>query len=232
MNSSKKLIGGGVFVAAVVILAVGDYYIKTRQPVGLACMAEAKVCPDGSTVEKGGPKCEFAACPVATTKSEVENPQSSIPADWKTYKNEKVGIELKYPQNFDLYQESVGQFELIIHLDFLAKGASFDKSRGEGQHIVLTVAEQQIAGSPQELIDQRTKYKDPTTGREYLLKEKKRISSNPLTYELVYGQGEFGVITTIRKSGEWTIWWSINWYKSPEYQAIVEKMLSTLKFTK
>lgn len=29
----------------------------------LICTQEAKVCPDGSTVGRSGPKCEFAACP-------------------------------------------------------------------------------------------------------------------------------------------------------------------------
>ena len=29
------------------------------------CMQDAKVCPDGSTVERSGPNCEFAPCPNA-----------------------------------------------------------------------------------------------------------------------------------------------------------------------
>ena len=28
-----------------------------------ACTEEAKICPDGSSVGRSGPKCEFAACP-------------------------------------------------------------------------------------------------------------------------------------------------------------------------
>lgn len=28
-----------------------------------ACTEEAKVCPDGSSVGRTGPHCEFAACP-------------------------------------------------------------------------------------------------------------------------------------------------------------------------
>lgn len=30
---------------------------------GKPCTKEAKVCPDGSSVGRGGPNCEFAACP-------------------------------------------------------------------------------------------------------------------------------------------------------------------------
>ena len=29
----------------------------------VACTEEAKVCPDGSSVGREGPNCEFAACP-------------------------------------------------------------------------------------------------------------------------------------------------------------------------
>jgi hypothetical protein len=32
-----------------------------------ACTAEAKICPDGSSVGRSGPNCEFAPCPGATT---------------------------------------------------------------------------------------------------------------------------------------------------------------------
>jgi len=37
------------------------YYSYTQKPT--ACTAEAKVCPDGSTVGRTGPDCEFEACP-------------------------------------------------------------------------------------------------------------------------------------------------------------------------
>jgi hypothetical protein len=32
-------------------------------PDGQACTMEAKVCPDGSSVGRTGPNCEFAPCP-------------------------------------------------------------------------------------------------------------------------------------------------------------------------
>lgn len=34
-----------------------------------ACHADAKICPDGSSVGREGPKCEFAACPAANATS-------------------------------------------------------------------------------------------------------------------------------------------------------------------
>lgn len=35
----------------------------TRPSEPIACTMEAKLCPDGSAVGRGGPDCEFAACP-------------------------------------------------------------------------------------------------------------------------------------------------------------------------
>ncbi len=33
------------------------------RPEPVACTMEAKLCPDGSSVSRQGPNCEFAACP-------------------------------------------------------------------------------------------------------------------------------------------------------------------------
>ena len=35
----------------------------TPTPSSVACTMEAKICPDGSSVGRSGPKCEFAPCP-------------------------------------------------------------------------------------------------------------------------------------------------------------------------
>jgi hypothetical protein len=41
---------------------------------GVVCTAEAKICPDGSSVGRIGPNCEFAACPTdETTDWNLEN---------------------------------------------------------------------------------------------------------------------------------------------------------------
>lgn len=45
-------------------------------PNQIACTQEAKLCPDGSSVGRSGPKCEFAACPASFSDKEYlkQNP--------------------------------------------------------------------------------------------------------------------------------------------------------------
>ncbi|MBX7081240.1 MAG: hypothetical protein K1X88_18715 [Nannocystaceae bacterium] len=54
---------------ALVLAALGACTGKkdTTKPDGKGgvCTEEAKVCPDGSSVSRSGPNCEFAACPEA-----------------------------------------------------------------------------------------------------------------------------------------------------------------------
>jgi hypothetical protein len=38
---------------------------------GVACTKEAKICPDGSSVGRTGPNCEFAECPAAPADGEA-----------------------------------------------------------------------------------------------------------------------------------------------------------------
>ncbi|VVB67212.1 Uncharacterised protein [Candidatus Norongarragalina meridionalis] len=47
-------------------------------PSPVACTAEAKICPDGSSVGRTGPNCEFAPCPsVAPSPSPTTKPSPS-----------------------------------------------------------------------------------------------------------------------------------------------------------
>ena len=52
----------------------------------VACTAEAKVCPNGSTVGRTGPQCEFTACP-----------EPVVDPSWKTETDAKTGISFRYP---------------------------------------------------------------------------------------------------------------------------------------
>ncbi|MDP3770216.1 MAG: hypothetical protein U1A25_02260 [Candidatus Sungbacteria bacterium] len=70
----------------------------------IACTQEAKSCPDGSSVGRTGLNCEFALCPSEAlceggVCSEVFPSQfpSADTSNWKTYRNEQYGFEMKYP---------------------------------------------------------------------------------------------------------------------------------------
>lgn len=43
--------------------ASGAVGVEGATPLNAACSKDAKICPDGSTVGRVAPKCEFAPCP-------------------------------------------------------------------------------------------------------------------------------------------------------------------------
>ncbi|MDO8561716.1 MAG: hypothetical protein Q7S05_02715 [bacterium] len=57
-----------VIVGVSVLILAGLWAVDVRiaeAPEGRACTQEAKLCPDGSSVGRTGPNCEFAQCPVS-----------------------------------------------------------------------------------------------------------------------------------------------------------------------
>ncbi|MDB5254325.1 MAG: hypothetical protein JWL80_391 [Parcubacteria group bacterium] len=70
---NNKLVGG---IIAVLVIGIAGYMLWMRPtvtaPTGtsanpVACTMDAKICPDGSSVGRQGPKCEFAPCPTTTS---------------------------------------------------------------------------------------------------------------------------------------------------------------------
>ncbi len=57
----------GIVVGISIVAFSGNRQINfggtNEGEVGVACTMEAKLCPDGSSVGRQGPKCEFAPCP-------------------------------------------------------------------------------------------------------------------------------------------------------------------------
>jgi hypothetical protein len=81
-----------LFIALVIIAAligtVGYFILRPTAPAQVACTQEAKICPDGSTVGRVGPNCEFASCPPIATGGNL-----------KTFSDSKTGISFQYPDN-------------------------------------------------------------------------------------------------------------------------------------
>lgn len=90
----------GILIIGVVI--GGVYYFKPSifSPITKnsprACTQEAKQCPDGSSVGRTGPNCEFSPCPKTTTFSTPDEI-----ANWKTYTNTKHNFSFKYPPDWE-----------------------------------------------------------------------------------------------------------------------------------
>lgn len=83
----------GILVLAGV---VGGAFFLSRQITNSegqkACTMDAKICPDGSGVERVGPNCEFAECPADET------------TNWKVYKDTASTLSFEYPSDWNLVE--------------------------------------------------------------------------------------------------------------------------------
>ncbi len=65
-----------IFCAILLVAVIGGSFLyakyKYQVPEYTACTMEAKICPDGSTVGRSGPKCEFAECPPSTATTSTQ----------------------------------------------------------------------------------------------------------------------------------------------------------------
>lgn len=106
-----------VVTVLAVVLAVLSFWIYRNYPYGatkpqeqIACTMDAKICPDGSSVGRSGPRCEFAACP------KVEESSSSADiSDWKTYENLKYGYSIRYPSNWSVFGEDAETYISVVN---------------------------------------------------------------------------------------------------------------------
>ena len=100
---------GGVFAY--------EYYLKSQIPNPndqqnpndqnqTACTTDAKICPDGSSVGRSGPNCEFTACPIVNQT-----------AEWKTFTSDKYSFEIKFPINEMLSQDDISMQERDFYKD-------------------------------------------------------------------------------------------------------------------
>jgi hypothetical protein len=92
----KSLPKWPLIIAAVILMATlltGGYVLSKNQNKQIGCTTEAKICPDGSSVGRTGPKCEFSACPKAPT------PTPDPTANWKLF-TAQSGVSFKYPSDW------------------------------------------------------------------------------------------------------------------------------------
>lgn len=67
-----------------------------------ACTLEALICPDGTTVGRTGPNCEFAPCPNPSPATETESLRTL----------QGNGFTLRYPDSYTLNERPAGTYIL------------------------------------------------------------------------------------------------------------------------
>lgn len=88
------------YIVLIVIVILGFFYFSYVENneheivPPKACTMEAKMCPDGSSVSRVLPDCEFSACPVSTNASTI-----------KTIVDKTLGIQYSYVDNFYINNE-------------------------------------------------------------------------------------------------------------------------------
>lgn len=89
---------GGLAILAVIGAAIFLPHPKTPTETQPACTLEAKICPDGSSVGRGGPYCDFAPCPESKSAVKAVTFQcadgKSIQATFYPQKDEFVDLVL------------------------------------------------------------------------------------------------------------------------------------------
>ena len=98
-----------IIVLATVVLGGGYFVYQRYQPTSpsspytppqkTACTLEAKLCPDGTSVGRTGPNCEFSPCPTPE-----ESTSSAETANWKTYTNKEYEYSVQYPSNWKVVE--------------------------------------------------------------------------------------------------------------------------------
>ena len=99
-----------ILVGILLLASVGGayYFFKIKTPTQKACTQEAKICPDGLSVGRGGPNCEFTPCSTSSP-----SPTLDETANWKTYTNTENHYILKYPTDWKLTEDTVQQISIV-----------------------------------------------------------------------------------------------------------------------
>ncbi len=87
-----------LIVVGVLVVGGSGYYAikKSQKPAVQACTQEAKICPDGSSVGRTGPNCEFTACPEQKSETAKLTPEATIAGYVKALKAGNIDEALKY----------------------------------------------------------------------------------------------------------------------------------------
>ena len=117
-----------IIVCSLLAILIATFFIirfQNQIPAEVACTMDALVCPDGSSVGRVGPSCEFAACPpVADTPKEpvvLHSPkQGAIVSSSIVITGEALGTWFNEGQLMAYITDTAG--EVIAETVVLAQG--------------------------------------------------------------------------------------------------------------
>lgn len=197
---SKTIIAVFVIVLILILLPAGAYlFLNSNKQV--ACTTEAKICPDGSSVGRTGPKCEFAKCPIVTpTPQAVTLPtlSSSEAATWKTFEDPDKTFSIKYPNSITFYDHGGYTDRRGDDVDFYIDSPSAIEPRnglpiaprlsiwwrGYGDKTPAEVAKEELFGQTQKIIKFNNVYGVQMEDRfDYYFADK--FGNNPV-YRITY----------------------------------------------
>jgi len=215
-----------ITIVAVAILGTGGYfaYKHYSAPKPVACTMEAKLCPDGSSVGRSGPNCEFAECPAVQNPS-TEPAQNEV-ASWKTYNENDFGFSFKYP-NAWIVNDGLTSTTCCLNIfnyDPLKKQEQFQK-KGEIK-IQIANYKKSASMSLKEFVSSQTYMESnvkATQVEDIIIAGINGIKSNLIgdgTYYLPQSSTE-GISITVFNHPE----------SRDNFRETIDKMLSTFKFT-
>lgn len=125
----------------------------------VVCTLDAKICPDGSSVGRISPDCEFEACPSVGSNQVIDG--------WKMYKNDDLNISFQYPSSWEIIEkDNSGQDNLpkisIKVGDMLTISSYYDRKNNDF-----------YLQNP-ELISEQSAHPDAKIGTEYYKLEKSK----------------------------------------------------------
>ena len=211
MSHAKGFIAPLIAIIIIVALGVGGYVFlqyqraKNEKGVGVPVpiIPEAPWSPPASTTAQNPAP---APAPSSSTSS-------TIPTDWKTYRNEKYGFEVRYPADHSPYSK--------VEQDRLVPATTIS------DRVNIAVDEAKVICCEPASISIQI---DNTTGHELENSKLQRARFNNLDVLIWIGEGNLGSIHKImylkNPSGNW-----IKIIQSAQSD-LLDQILSTFRFTK
>lgn len=115
-------------VVILVVIGIGGFMYRnalehpiTTTPTPTACTAEAKICPDGTSVGRTGPRCEFALCAFPNAEDTAINISFVVPLGY-TINSDAISSDESLRAVFDKPSKGSVPHSIIIRRYVIPEG--------------------------------------------------------------------------------------------------------------